>query len=414
MVKLNRIIHFAALAALIMWPLSGNSQTLDEARKALARYDVTTASDVLDALHSASLAKGKKHKPLPEGYDGVRAQLSRFSAALERVEMVEVIDSVELDKADFFLHIPLSASAGRFISPSGLPAGTQAADSTAVYVTEDGSAMIYAAPEASGRVRLMETYPLADGTFAPAEPLVGDLGDGDINWAWLSPDGVTLYYAARGRDDSLGGYDIYMTRREDGEFLLPQSVGMPYNSPANDYLYVIDEERGLGWWATDRDSAPGKVTLYTFIPTDLRRNYPPDTEQLGSLALVTDYKATLQPDKDYSASLRSLAEAREAMEAASGVRAAGHWAIEVPGVGVITSLGEFRSPQARELMAELLENEADFNTRESHLARLRHAYGRGKHDVAEEILEAESSREADILSLKRLRNEVIRAETAAH
>lgn len=413
MVKIRIIILCSALAVLLTGGLCSNAQSLDEARKALSRYDVGSAADILDELEAASQARGKKKKPLPDGFESVKSELERLSAALERVEIIEVIDSVELDKSDFYLKIPLSASAGRFMAPSRLPAGSHAADSTAAYITEDGSSVIYGATDESGHIRLMETYPLSDGTYSPSKPLSGDLGDGDINWAWLSPDGVTLYYAARGTDDSLGGYDIYMTRREDGEFLLPQSIGMPYNSPGNDYLYVIDEERGLGWWATDRHSSPGKVTLYTFIPTDLRRNYPPDTQRLGDLALLSDHKATLLPGKDYSASLATLAGAREAMASGARVHGSGKWALEVPGVGIIRSLSEFRSPQARELMAELLDSEADFEARESHLARLRRAYARGKHDVAAEILEAEADREADILDLRKLRNEVIRAESAA-
>ncbi|MCM1337053.1 MAG: hypothetical protein NC187_01035 [Candidatus Amulumruptor caecigallinarius] len=414
MVKLKNI----TICALTLLCLAGGvpcyAQTLDEAREALARYDADSATDILDALMEASQARGKKKKPLPEGYDSVKEQLQRLSAALERVEIIEVIDSVELDKADFYLHIPLSASAGRFMAPSALPAGSNAADSSAVYVTEDGSSTIYAAKDASGRLRLMETYPLSDGTFAPSQPLEGELGDGDLNWAWLSPDGITLYYSARGGDDNLGGYDIYMTRREDGRFLLPQSLGMPYNSAANDYLYIIDEVQGLGWWATDRHSTPGKVTLYTFIPTELRRNYPPDTPTLGSLALMSNYKATLAPGKDYSQPLTTLAQARAAMDTGARVHGSGRWALEVPGVGIITSLSSFRSPQARELMAELLDSEADFETRDAHLARLRRAYGRGKHDVADEILQAEQEREEDRQALLRLRNDVIRAEASAH
>lgn len=300
------------------------------------------------------------------------------------------------------------------MAPSALPPGVNAADSTAVYMTEDASVLIYAAPDKSGRLRLMETYLLSDGSYAPPAALRGELGEGDINWGWLAPDGITLYYSARGNDDSLGGYDIYMTRREDGEFLLPQSLGMPYNSAANDLLYVIDEERGLGYWATDRNAAPGKVTLYTFIPSELRRNYPPDTPSLASLALLTDYRSTLTPGKDYTQAEASLRQARLSHDDNVRKRDTHAWALEIPGVGIITSLHQLRSPQARELMAELLDLEADARVSAARLASLRRAYGRGNTEVASEILDAEARADSDRDTLMKLRNEVIRAESSMH
>ena len=34
---------------------------------------------------------------------------------------------------------------------------------------------------------------------------------------------------------------------------------MPFNSPYNDYMYVIDEYNNLGWFASDRFQPEGKV-----------------------------------------------------------------------------------------------------------------------------------------------------------
>ena len=66
-------------------------------------------------------------------------------------------------------------------------------------------------------------------------------------------DGITLYYASDG-EGSLGGYDIFVTRydSENGNYLRPDNIGMPFNSPANDYMYAIDEFNNIGWFASDR------------------------------------------------------------------------------------------------------------------------------------------------------------------
>ena len=46
---------------------------------------------------------------------------------------------------------------------------------------------------------------------------------------------------------------------------MPENVGMPFNSPYNDYMYVIDEFNDLGWFASDRYQPEGKcASMYSF------------------------------------------------------------------------------------------------------------------------------------------------------
>ena len=64
---------------------------------------------------------------------------------------------------------------------------------------------------------------------------------------------------------------------------------MPFNSPANDYMFAIDEFNALGWFVTDRNQPDGKVCIYVFIPNNVRKQY--DTrlyteEEMGRLALI--------------------------------------------------------------------------------------------------------------------------------
>ena len=85
------------------------------------------------------------------------------------------------------------------------------------------------------------------------------------NYPFVLSDGVTIYFASQGHEN-LGGYDIFVSRANaTGEFLAPQNIGMPFNSTANDYLMVIDEQKGIGYFASDRNLPEGKVAVYQFI-----------------------------------------------------------------------------------------------------------------------------------------------------
>jgi hypothetical protein len=76
---------------------------------------------------------------------------------------------------------------------------------------------------------------------------------------------VTLYFAAND-SNGLGGLDIYVSRYNMAteNFTTPENIGMPYNSPANEYLFVLDEMHQIGYLATDRFATEGRVHVYSF------------------------------------------------------------------------------------------------------------------------------------------------------
>lgn len=102
--------------------------------------------------------------------------------------------------------------------------------------------------------------------WSDPEPLNTLNEQGNVNYPYLMADGVTLYYASDG-EGSLGGYDIFVTRydSESSSYLRPDNIGMPFNSPANDYMYVIDELNNLGWFASDRYQPEDKVCIYVLF-----------------------------------------------------------------------------------------------------------------------------------------------------
>ena len=99
-------------------------------------------------------------------------------------------------------------------------------------------------------------------------------GDDAQNYPFMLSDGITLYYAAVGVE-SFGGYDIFVTRydMDEKKFLYPENLGMPFNSPANDYMLAIDEFNQLRWFFSDRNQTENKVCIYIFIKNDIRKEY---------------------------------------------------------------------------------------------------------------------------------------------
>ena len=220
------------------------------------------------------------------------------------------------------------------------------------------------------------------------------------------PDGVTLYFAADG-DESLGGLDIFISRRDGaGDFLQPSNIGMPYNSPANDYMYAVDETTGAGWWASDRSGLRDSVTIYTFVPQELRINYDVDTPGLADYAAVTSIALTQPSGADYSALRRRLQSLERNGAGLGESGSVNDFDFALPDGRVLHRLSDFRSSMARASMGRLLKARKEYEREVAELQSLRERYGRGDRSVASEILRRENRLEQSRADLLELSNEV--------
>lgn len=382
-------------------------ERLDMAREALLRYDVEEAQSQIDA-YKKQLAK-KPRKNRPEDLSApVEEQISRISSMLDRVENIAIIDSVVVDKDSFLSAYHLSTGSGSLGLPSDLPYGIVAPDSTTIYTPADDAFVIWTAetPD-SVAAPLMISHYLNDGTLESPATLPGsDLSLGaTAAFPFLMNDGVTLYFASNG-DESLGGYDIYISRDNGDGFLLPQNVGFPYNSPFDDYLLVIDEKKGVGWWATDRNQIPGKLTVYTFIPSSVRRNVDIDNPLLADLARISSIGITQDPGTDYT-SLRQLA----ATDSSSGVyKENENLDIPLPDGSTAASLNLLANDRARDAALRYLSIRDEIESTTEDLNSLRRAYAEGNTSVGNAILQAENQLKTLRANLLRASNDIARAQ----
>lgn len=379
-------------AVLALAELANLEYRIDDARTLLANY-------------RSLLKKGKKTL-YPDQSGDLDQRIDRTETMLERVEQIEVIDSLVVDADEFFKSYHLSPESGSFHAPADvLPEGFTAAEPTVVYEPESGRQMIWAAPDADGTFKLYSSSALYGDTWEQPTALGDDLGDGgDANYPYLMPDGVTLYFANDG-DNSLGGLDIFISRRGDDGFLQPQNVGMPYNSPYDDYLLAIDELTGAGWWATDRNRIPGKVTIYVFIPNELRHNVDVDSPELIARARLTSIRTTWNADTDRNALINRIVAARD-----NSATREKQFEIAIPGRGVYTNYDDFRTSQARSAMKKLVLEMQQIEQQQQQLDKLRAAYAAGNHSNEAAIVAAEQELETAKAQLVTLRNDVITLE----
>ncbi len=130
---------------------------------------------------------------------------------------------------------------------------------------------------------------LDDGYWSKPQNL-GDVvnTDQDEDFPYLSPDGVTLYFASKGHY-SMGGFDIYRSVYSPStkQWSAPENLGFPFSSPFNDFLYVPNETNTQACFVTNRNIAEGnvEVVLIDIEENPIRKSIT-DHEKLVSIATL--------------------------------------------------------------------------------------------------------------------------------
>lgn len=389
----------------------GNREALLKlAGMAVDTYRFDRAEELLDAYSRGSGKRGRKGSQPDDRAAALSAKLERLQGLMERVEKIAVIDSVNVDAESFLSAYSLSPESGRVGRTSEMPGHpVEAGEGCTFFIPQSGRQLIWA-EETGGdegeepRISLYQADALSGGEW-DASVRLDPMGEeeGDVNYPFQLPDGITLYYAFDG-ESSLGGYDIYMARRTDDGFLEPVNLGMPYNSPFNDYMMAIDEYTGVGWFASDRNRIPGKVTIYLFVPSDMRVNVDADDPDLRARALLSPISATVDEDADYSKLLGAVRGIVSPKGTGSdGIR------LYLPGRGLVTSLSQLPDDGARHAARLYMDARKEYSAELARLETMRLDYGRGNESLASEILELEESLDTRRAHLTSLLNKVIRA-----
>lgn len=229
---------------------------------------------------------------------------------IQHTEDLVIIDSIIVKAVDLLGAYHLSPLNGELNYYGELNSIDNLNDAyTTVFFTENKEKVYFSEPDSLGRHDIYTMDKLGE-SYSNKKQLFADRFDfeGDMKYPYVLSDGVTIIFSAQ-EFSAFGGLSLYITRfnTSTNKYLKPEKLNTPFNSFSNDYLYVIDEQKQLGWFATDRNTEQGFVCVYTFIPnTDSEMIDSEDFDYLTQRALITSIKQSWKPETDYS-SLISLA-----------------------------------------------------------------------------------------------------------
>ena len=338
---------------------------------------------ILLSLPMAAQKRKRNTKPKPAPVVEEPQEDPRITNMREMTQQIIIVDSIVVNKDQFLASIRLSSECGQLMN-TGAFFRNQLQGT--LYLNEMGNKVYFSQPD--GHQQQLYTADKLGNEWSKPQPLQG-LSEGidEASYPFMLTDGLTFYFAGKG-EESIGGYDIFMTRYDSrsGSFLKPENIGMPFNSEANDYMYAIDEANRIGYFVSDRRQPEGKVCIYIFIPSDTRKTYDNSKyteEQIRNFADIASIADTWGNGTERKAALDRIKS-----------KYATH---DVPGqlvsTGDAASAVEFHSKEANSLYQKLLKEQNALDIVNSNLDMLRQKYHKAnaseRNSMKSEILKLE-------------------------
>lgn len=186
---------------------------------------------------------------------------------------------------DFFLYYPLEDKSWRPV-PNVLDTLPERSYVHGLYAREWDDKIYYSALGESGTRDIMMVELLDTAWAAPVVDTLLSTPAADEIFPLLSNDGNTMYFASKGLY-GIGGYDIYSSQwdEKDQRWSAPQNLGMPYSSPADDFLYMETPDGEYTMFASNRECGRDSVIVYVIYKETFPIHAPvTDPEELMTLA----------------------------------------------------------------------------------------------------------------------------------
>jgi hypothetical protein len=173
----------------------------------------------------------------------------------------------EAERINFFRYMQLEAVGGKIITtPNELLQNRdkKSANPHLIYLNGTPKNIYFSMLTDTAGLDIFQSELKSDGTYGPPTPVSGKVNTGyDEDYAFLHPNGRSLYFASKGHN-SMGGYDIF---RSDVDSLTkkwkkPVNLGFAFNTPDDDLFFISDADNKTAIFASGRSSDINHYSLY--------------------------------------------------------------------------------------------------------------------------------------------------------
>lgn len=172
-------------------------------------------------------------------------------------------------------------------------------------VSADGKRLYYVAelPQGLGGKDIYYSDKVGDGWGTPVN--LGSVinTSEDDNFPFIHKSG-TLYFASKGHE-GIGGYDIFYSDPENGQWTDPINLKYPLNSTADDLGLILDDAKENGYFASNRPGGKGEDDIYSAIAIPLEFNVYGKATNAQNNKILPDTKISLTGSDGFETSVKT-------------------------------------------------------------------------------------------------------------
>lgn len=191
---------------------------------------------------------------------------------LTTISEVQVLDKKVVPENNFYRSYKLDGIEGKIISkPKEFISkeDIKQNDNSLIFLPDAAQQVIY--PSYGKRndngLDLYKVEKLENGEWSEPVALSSNINTPyDENYAFLHPDGKTLYFSSKGHN-SMGGYDLFKSTYDfnTGKWGKAENLGFAFSSTSDDILFVSDENNQFAYFASNRSNQSGNLTIYKVL-----------------------------------------------------------------------------------------------------------------------------------------------------
>ncbi|UTW65968.1 OmpA family protein [bacterium SCSIO 12643] len=149
-------------------------------------------------------------------------------------------------------------------------------------ISKDGKWMMYAVyREGTRGIDIFQSKRQADGTWGKGQSMGEPINTaGNEKSPFFHSDDKTLYFASKNGHMGMGGYDVFVSRFEDGKWTVPLNLGYPLNTPEDEHGYVVSLDGKTAYFGSASPFNGGKGKSLDIYSVALPKKIRPEKVML--------------------------------------------------------------------------------------------------------------------------------------
>ena len=197
---------------------------------------------------------------------------------MNSIKDVQVLEKTEAEKTSFYRYMNIDPSIGKIIStPKELLSklDLKSKEEHVFFLPSNGKKIFFSSKGKDGLTgKDIYMTSRVNGTFTPPVKLKSTVNtEFDEDFAFMHPNGSTLYFASKGHG-SMGGYDIFRCEWDASINDFGPAINMDFaiNTPDDDLFFITDSLNTTAYFASSRLTSPDKLYVYRVFVNGIPMN----------------------------------------------------------------------------------------------------------------------------------------------